>query len=366
MSIRISLASCLATILAGCSGANSSSPGLTSRNDSGVSLDDAGGVGLSNGTGDGSVGSMGSGGSSSGGSSSGGGSGSGGGGGGLVDGGGSDGASGTGSADGGAAGLSKCGGPLDTIAPTATSIVNDGPLAVTSYTSGLPASADYQSLTVFYPSAGTGPFVVVMISPGLTEILAYLQLWAQRFASYGYVAVFVAANDTDTDSEATRAVGLWSAIASIKGENTRSGSPLEGKLSSCIVTSGHSLGGGASLTIANSYPTAVVGALGFNPYDPTTTFSSIVAPTLVITGQDDPTAPPAQHGLRQYNSMSPSISKEYVEIAGGNHQAALFPATIPGQYAVSWIKFTVDGDARYRPFLNEVASGVSDFLTTLP
>jgi predicted dienelactone hydrolase len=307
----------------------------------------------------------GSGGSGSGGSSSGT-NGSGGNGGGIDDGGGSDGAAPTGSADGGAAGLSKCGGPLDTIAPTAASIVNDGPLAVTSYTSGLPTSADYQSLTVFYPSAGTGPFVVVMISPGLTEILAYLQQWAQRFASYGYVAVFVAANDTNADSEATRAVGLWSAIAAVKGENTRSGSPLAGKLSNCIVTSGHSLGGGASLTIANSYPTAIVGALGFNPYDPLTTFSSIVVPTLVITGQDDTTAPPAQHGLRQYNSMSPSISKEYVEIEGGTHQAALFPATIPGQYAVSWIKLTVDGDARYRPFLDEVASGVSDFLTTLP
>jgi dienelactone hydrolase len=359
MSIRISLASCLVTILAGCSGASSSSIGPTSGNDSGVGVDDAGGVGVSNGDASGGRADSGSSGSPDGGS------GSHDGGGGIVDGAAPDSSVGTGS-DGSTAGLSKCGGPLDTIAPTAASIVNDGPLAVTSYTSGLPTSTDYQSLTVFYPSAGAGPFVVVMISPGLTEILAYLQLWAQRFASYGYVAVFVAANDTDTDSEATRAVGLWSAIASIKGENTRSGSPLEGKLSTCIVTSGHSLGGGASLTIANSYPTAVVGALGFNPYDPLTTFSSIVVPTLVITGQDDTTAPPAQHGLRQYDSMSPSISKEYVEIEGGTHQAALFPGTIPGQYAVAWIKLTVDGDARYRPFLDEVASGVSDFLTTLP
>ena len=362
MSIRISLASCLVTILAGCSGASSGSIAPTGGNDSGPSLDDAGGVGLPGVIEDASGGSTGSDGSSNGGS----GLGAGRDGGHNGGSGGADGAAGTSSADGSAAGLSKCGGPLDTVAPTAASIGNDGPLAVTSYTSGLPTSADYQSLTVFYPSAGTGPFVVVMISPGLTEILAYLQLWAQRFASYGYVAVFVAANDTNADSEATRAVGLWSAIGAIKGENTRSGSPLEGKLSDCIVTSGHSLGGGASLTIANSYPTAIVGALGFNPYDPLTTFSSIVVPTLVITGQSDTTAPPAQHGLRQYNSMSSSISKEYVEIAGGTHQAALFPGTIPGQYAVSWIKFTVEGDARYRPFLDEVTSGVSDFLTTLP
>ena len=273
---------------------------------------------------------------------------------------------GTSPADGGAMSVSRCGAPLDTIAPTAASIVNDGPYPAVSYSTGLPTSTLYKSLTVFYPSTAPGPFVVVMVSPGLTEILQYLQPWAMRFASYGYVAVFVEANDTNADSEAMRADGMWAAIASIKGENSRAGSPLMGKLSSCIVTSGHSLGGGASLSIANAHPNDVAGALGFNPYDGTTIFSSIIAPTLVLTGQDDPTAPPAQHGRRQYDSMSASIAKEYVEISGGDHQAALLPATIPGQYAVSWIKYTVDGDARYRPFLDKAATGLSDFATTLP
>jgi hypothetical protein len=41
-------------------------------------------------------------------------------------------------------------------------------------------------------------------------------------------------------------------------------------------------------------------------------------------------------------------------------------SSIPGQYAVSWIKLNVDGDARYRPFLDKLASGLSDFATTLP
>jgi pimeloyl-ACP methyl ester carboxylesterase len=262
-------------------------------------------------------------------------------------------------------GASLCGAPLDGVAPTATSIASDGPYAVTSYTAGLPASSDYAGLTVFYPTNFAGPYVVVMVSPGLTEILAYLQPWAQRFASYGYVAVFVAANDTNADSEATRATGLWSAIGSIQAENTRSGSPLEGKLSGCIVTSGHSLGGGASLTIANTHPTAVKAALGFNPYDPTQVFSNVVAPTLILTGQDDPTAPPAQHGLRQYGTIPSTVLKEYVEITGGNHQSALLPQGIPGPYAVAWIKYNVDGDARYKPFL-ATTSGLSGFQTTLP
>ncbi|HEX3867609.1 MAG TPA: hypothetical protein VHV78_12690 [Gemmatimonadaceae bacterium] len=271
-----------------------------------------------------------------------------------------------GPSDGGAAGTSKCGAPFDKTAPTATAIVNDGPYSVTSYSTGLPTSSAYKSLTVFYPTNASGPYVVIMLSPGLTEVLLYLQPWAQRFASYGYVAVFVEANDTNQDSEATRADGMWAAIGAIKGENTRSGSPLAGKLSGCIVTSGHSLGGGASISIANDHPNDVTAALGFNPYDPTTNFSSIIAPTLIITGQSDTTAPPAQHGRRQYDSMSSAIVKEYVEIQGGAHTSAITPDTIPGQYAVSWIKFNVDGDARYRPFLDEAASGLSDFSTTLP
>ena len=271
-----------------------------------------------------------------------------------------------GASDGGATNTSKCGAPLDKTAPTATSIVKDGPYSVTSYSNGLPTSSAYKSLTVFYPTNASGPFVVVMLSPGLTEVLQYLQPWAQRFTSYGYVAVFVEANDTNNDSEATRADGMWAAIGAVRGENTRSGSPLAGKLSGCIVTSGHSLGGGASISIANAHPKDVSAALGFNPYDPTTNFSSITAPTLIITGQNDTTAPPTQHGRRQYDSMASSIVKEYVEAQGGAHTSTITPGTIPGQYAVSWIKLNVDGDARYRPFLDKAPNGLSDFATTLP
>ena len=393
MSCLRTIPSCLLAILVGCSGATPGSDDPSTGGDGSGTVPaggnrDSGATGTIGGGNGNTGGGTGSGGGGGGGADSGTGggggggvdSGTGGGGGGGVDsgtggggGGGVDsGTGGGGGADsgtgggGGGGGTSRCGAPLDTKAPTAASIVKDGPLTVTSYSSGLPASAAYKSLTVYYPSSGTGPYVVVMISPGLTEILAYLQGWARRFASYGYVAAFVEANDTQNDSEAMRADGLWAAIGSMKAENTRAGSPLAGKLSGCIVTSGHSLGGGASISVANAHPNDVKGALGFNPYDPSQNFSKIVAPTLILTGQNDTTAAPAQHGRRQYDTMSPSLTKEYVEIAGGNHQAALSPATIPGQYAVSWIKFTVDGDARYRPFLDKAASGLSSFATTLP
>jgi dienelactone hydrolase len=369
MSFRLSLSSCFLVILAGvgCSAASPETDDLLAGGDGAANLPIGdksdkkdGATTTPSGTGESSSTSGTTGGASNGGS------------GGAIDanGGASVDSGGGGSIDsgagGGASGRSKCGAPLDTNAPTAASIVRDGPLSVTSYSSGLPSSTAYKSLTVFYPPKGTGPHVVVMISPGLTEILAYLRGWAVRFASHGYVAVFVEANNTGSDSAASRADGMWAAIRSIKGENTRTGSPLAGKLSDCIVTSGHSLGGGASLSVANAHPNDIKGALAFNPYDPTTNFSKIVAPTLILTGQNDSTAAPGPHGRRQYDSMSAGISKEYVEIAGGNHQSALFVSAVPSQYSISWIKFAVDGDMRFRPFLDKRATGLSEFATTLP
>jgi predicted dienelactone hydrolase len=240
----------------------------------------------------------------------------------------------------------------------------DGALTVTSYT-GLPTSTTYASLTVFYPTNGTGPYVVVMLSPGTAEVLSLLTPWAKRLASHGYVAVFVEPNNTSSDTAQMRADGQWDAVATMKAENTRAGSPLVGKLSDCYVVAGHSFGGGAALLNANAHPTEVKAALGFNPYE-TTTFSAIVAPTLILTGQNDTTAPPASHGLKHYNDIPATTVKEYVEIAGGNHQSALNPGTVPSHYTISWIKYNVDGDTRYRPLLDMVSTGLSGFQTTLP
>jgi hypothetical protein len=66
-----------------------------------------------------------------------------------VDDGGSGEPVGEGATDGGATDVSNCGAPLDITAPTAASIVNDGPMAVMSYSTGLPASPAYKSQTVY-------------------------------------------------------------------------------------------------------------------------------------------------------------------------------------------------------------------------
>jgi dienelactone hydrolase len=205
-----------------------------------------------------------------------------------------------------------------------------------------------------------------MVSPGLTETLRVLQPWAERFASWGYVAVFVETISTSELSSQVRSLEMWAAIETMKAENTRSASPLAGKISSCFVASGHSLGGGASLLTANAHPADLKAVIGFNPHEGGTNFSKITGATLILTGQSDTTAAPQSHGRRQYNTLSASIAKQYAETANGSHQSALSPNGLNSQYGISWIKFNVDGDARYKPLLDKAATGLSDFQQSIP
>jgi hypothetical protein len=86
---------------------------------------------------------------------------------------------------------------------------------------------------------------------------------------------------------------------------------------------------------------------------------------LIIAGQNDPTAPTASNGKLAYDGVPATTMKEYVEITGGNHQSALFLNALTGQYTLAWMKYEIDGDARYKPFLDQLASGISVFATTV-
>jgi triacylglycerol lipase len=260
-------------------------------------------------------------------------------------------------------GTSKCGAPLFGDAPTTASLGKDGPLTVAASYAG-PTSADYGGLTIYYPSNGTGPYVMIAYAMGLTETGNLFSGWAKRMASNGYVVGVVDAINTSNTGE-DRAKGQFTALQNLKAENTKSGSPLEGKLSNCFVTSGHSLGGGAAIKTGNDHPADIKGVIGLNPYNLSQGFSAIVGPTLIITGQNDTTAAPAQHGKPAYDGIPASTQKQYVEISGGNHQSALSVNATTGQYAVAWMKYEIDGDVRYKPFLDKLASGLSAFETTV-
>ena len=261
-------------------------------------------------------------------------------------------------------GVSKCGAPLFGNTPTEQSVQSNGTLTVANYT-GLPSASTYKDMTVYYPSNGTGPYVVVAIMPGFTTASSLLAPWGKFMASHGYVGVTVEPLNTNVDQPSVRGDALWGAIQTMKGENTRSGSALNGKISDCFVVMGHSMGGGGSLFALNSHPNDIKGAIPLNPYQPNGSFPKIVGPTLILAGQDDTTAAVATNAKPHYASIPATTIKQYVEASGGNHQSAFSPSGLNARYAVSWIKYNIDGDARYRPLLDKAASGISTFETTV-
>jgi pimeloyl-ACP methyl ester carboxylesterase len=240
----------------------------------------------------------------------------------------------------------------------------NGTLTVTSYTTGLASSTAYKDATVYYPSNGTGPYVVVAIVPGFTTPASLMAPWGRFMASHGYVGV-TAGPPSESDSPEARSNALWAVITNMKAENTRAGGPLNGKISDCFAVMGHSMGGGGSLLATNAHPADIKAAIPLNPYQPAGRFPNIVGATLVLTGQNDTTASPTAHGRPHYDSIPATTIKQYVEAASGNHQSAFSPNGLTARYAVSWLKYNVDGDARYRPFLDRAATGISNFATTV-
>ena len=357
----------------GGSGGTTGTGGSAGKAGSGGTAGSGGATGGGAGTGGSTGGSAGTGGATGGGAGSGGIAGTGGtsgtggtaGAGGSKDGGADSGTGGTGGTgpglDGGA---SKCGAPLFGAAPTEASVSANGTLTVATYTTGLATSTAYKDATVHYPSNGTGPYVVVVIVPGFTTPASLMAPWGRFMASHGYVGV-TAGPPSESDSPDVRANALWAVIGSMKAENTRAGGPLNGQISNCFAVMGHSMGGGGSLIATNAHPTDIKAAIPLNPYQPSGRFAAIVAATLVLTGQNDTTAAPTSHGRPHYDSIPATTIKQYVEAQAGNHQSAFSPNGLTARYAISWLKYNVDGDARYRPFLDRAATGISNFDTTV-
>jgi triacylglycerol lipase len=162
------------------------------------------------------------------------------------------------------------------------------------------------------------------------------------------------------------------AVGTLKTEDTRSGSALNGKMSTCFVVMGHSMGGGGAIMAANTNSTALKGVVGFSPYGAASSSGSVAVPALLFVSTSDPLATPSGHVKPAYDGIPASTMKMYLEFPGSAHDIAQFPSgtrttdPIVARYGLAWLKFNVDGDTRYRQFLNKVATGLADYQTNLP
>jgi dienelactone hydrolase len=244
---------------------------------------------------------------------------------------------------------------------------------VQSYTSGVAGGADYVTPTVYYPTVSTDcptPFPGVVVIPGFTEVQSAINQWGTFLASHGFVVMTV---DTAANGVANTAVlpparanGLAEGVKTLQGENTRSGSPLSGKLDvPNMAVMGHSMGGGGTLLAANAHP-EYTAAIGLCPWNPGVTYPSDTVPSLFFDGSADGLVPPTQ-SLPEYQSIPTTTQKAYVEFNGAGHLVANTPLNggttdkIVARIGLSWLMVHMRGDTRYQQFIVKDATTMSNF-----
>ena len=235
-------------------------------------------------------------------------------------------------------------------------VARTGPYKFARYTDGLNNRA-YNSAVMYYPTDAAPPFAAVAFSPGFTATKEqYQDFLGPLLASHG-IAIMLTTPTSTGDFPQQRADDLRAALEVIKGENTRAGSPLQGKIATdrlCIT--GHSMGGGGTLWAANALGTQIKCAVPLQPWQPGQAFSQVKAPTLFIAAQRDTVAGNAQNSLVHYRSIPASVPKYYVEFAGASHflTSNSRGSNYDGQsrYMIAFYKAYLEDDKRYLEILN--------------
>jgi dienelactone hydrolase len=245
-------------------------------------------------------------------------------------------------------------------APTRNTPNGKGPYRTSAYAWNYSLGSAFGGATVYYPTNAAPPLSGVVMCPGYTALQSSIADWGPFFASHGIVLVTI---DTVTilDDVNARADALWEALNVLKGENTRAGSPLRGKLSrERYGLAGWSMGGGGTWIVTRDHPElkSAVTLAGHN----LTAGGALVSlgsrvPTLMLNGALDTTI---LGGLGQseasYAAIDDSTPKLLYSMALDDHFSWGTPTTngnAAGRYVLAWEKVFLEGDTRYRSFLLE-------------
>jgi dienelactone hydrolase len=257
--------------------------------------------------------------------------------------------------------------------PTAQSASVDGPYGVESYTSGFSNKPAYLGGTIYYPTNAEPPFAGVVICPGWTASQSSMAGWGPFLGSHGIVVMTIDTN-TPLDDVALRAVALRDALASLKEENGRGESPLQGKLSDRFGFMGWSMGGGATWINGAEHPELIRTGISLAGHHLTAGGAQIasgttVASMLLAGALDSAILGGADQSQTAYEAMAATTPKILYEMANEDHYAWGTPTTTNGgalgRYALAFQKVFLEGDERYRPLLLVEGPGASDWRSTV-
>jgi len=179
-------------------------------------------------------------------------------------------------------------------------------------------------------------------------------------ASQGFV-VFIIDTNSVYDSPDSRGTQLLAALDYLTNTST-----VKSRIDATrLGVMGYSMGGGGALS-ATKTRTSIKASVPMAPYHSTKTWTTVKTPTLIVTGQNDTTAPPSSHGLAFYNSLPSTLDKAYMELKGATHSAPTSANTTIAKYSISWFKRFIDNDTRYDQFLcpNPTDTTISSYKST--
>tara|TARA_B100000787_G_scaffold170153_1_gene164408 strand:+ start:644 stop:1741 length:1098 start_codon:yes stop_codon:yes gene_type:complete len=239
---------------------------------------------------------------------------------------------------------------------TVNSLTNPGPFEVSTLTEadGIRNGPNYLGATIYYPENATPPYASIAIVPGFTGLPVTIQEWGPFYASHGIVTIIIGTNSL-FDFPEERANALLDALETIKQENTRVSSPLEGVLNlSQLAVSGHSMGGGGAQRAA-VLDSSIAGVVALCPWLPSPELNH-ESPVLIFSGENDTVAPHSQHADIHYNTTPNTTDKLLFEIENGDHFVANSPSGSGGsvgQIALSWLKLYVEENDCYCTLLTD-------------
>lgn len=243
--------------------------------------------------------------------------------------------------------------------PTNASIeATRGPFATSSTRVSSFAASGFGGGTIYYPTTTSqGTFGAVAISPGFTASQSSISWMGPRLASQGFVVMTIDTNSR-FDQPASRGRQLQAALNHMVQNRT-----VRDRIdSNRLAVAGHSMGGGGSLSAANSN-SDLKAALPLQGWHTTKTWSRLRVPTMVIGAQRDSVASVRSHSIPFYNGIPSSTDKAYLELRGASHFVSNSPNTTQAKYMITWLKRYVDNDTRYQQFLcpQPSAFAISDY-----